>query len=81
MELLFAIFFYPILVIILSIIGYNLTKSLFIMPTLTFLVFSVLTLTILNSTFFFWVVIFTIISFITSLITKHIKNKKKTAIY
>jgi hypothetical protein len=81
MEVLFAMFFCPILVVILSIIGYILTKNLFIVPGLTFVVFSILTLTILNSTFFFWVIILTIISFVTSLITKSMITKKKDTTY
>lgn len=70
MEFIFALFICPIIVIVASIIGYLLLKKWFVMPLLTFIVFTVLTFTYFNETFFIWVVVYTIISAVVTLIMK-----------
>jgi hypothetical protein len=64
----------PAIVLIASIIGYFLVKKWFIMPLLTFAVFTILTFTVFNESFFIWVVVYTILSVIVSLIMKFIKK-------
>lgn len=65
----------PAIVLIASIIGYFLVgKRWFVIPLLTFVVFTILTFTVFNETFFFWVVVYTALSVIVSLIIKFIKK-------
>ena len=74
MEFLFALFICPIIVFTASIIGYQITKKWFIVPAITFILFTVLTFTVFNKTFFFWVLVYTILSIIVSLIMKFINK-------
>ncbi|MEW4307760.1 YbeF family protein [Rossellomorea marisflavi] len=62
----------PIIVLVASIIGYLVVKKWFILPLLTFIVFTILTFTVFNESFFFWVVVYTILSLIISFIMKAI---------
>lgn len=62
----------PIIVLVASIIGYLVVKKWFILPLLTFIVFTILTFTVFNESFFFWVVFYTILSLIISFIMKAI---------
>ncbi len=74
MEFLFVLIICPLVVVLVSITGSFLFKQWFIVPILTFIVFTILTYTVFNETFFFWAVIFTILSIIVSLL---IYRKKK----
>lgn len=69
-----VIFTFSVIVIITSIIGSFLIKKWFVMPLLTFVIFAILTVTVFNESFFIWVVFYTILSIIISLITKVIKR-------
>ncbi len=68
----FAVVFllFPILVVITSVIGYLLLKKWFVVLLLTFVIFTVLTFTVFDTTFFIWVIIFTLLSAILSLLMK-----------
>lgn len=72
MEFLLVLFICPIIVIVSSIIGIFLFKKWFVIPLLTFIVFTILTFTIFNESFFIWVVVYTILSIIVSLMMKFI---------
>ncbi|MGA4515636.1 DUF2651 family protein [Solibacillus silvestris] len=74
MEFLLVLFICPIIVFTASIIGYLITKKWFVVPTIIFILFTVLTFTVFNKTFFFWVLVYTILSFIVSLVMKFIKK-------
>ena len=74
MEFILVLLICPIAVLIASIIGYSLVKKWFVMPIVTFVVFTILTFTLFNETFFFWVIIYTILSIIVSLIMKFTKK-------
>lgn len=74
MEFLLVLFICPIIVLTASIIGYPITKKWFVVPTVTFILFTILTFTVFNKTFFFWVIVYTILSIIVSLIMKFIKK-------
>lgn len=67
MEYMFAMLLCPFLVIILSKISLQLFRKWFIAPIITFVIFTVLTYTNFGSSFFFWVVIYTVISLVTSI--------------
>ena len=75
MEFLLVLLICPIAVIIASIVGYSLMKKWFVTPIVTFIVFSILTFTLFNETFFFWVVIYTILSMIVSLTMEFTKRR------
>ncbi|MDI7741299.1 DUF2651 family protein [Lysinibacillus fusiformis] len=66
MEFLLIFFICPIIVVVATIIGFFLVRRWFVMPLLTFAVCTILTFTIFNETFFFWVVVYTILSVIVS---------------
>ena len=68
MNVLVVMFILPLLIIIASILGYVWLKQWTIVPLLTFILFTTLTFTLFNDSFFVWVIIYTVISLITSLI-------------
>ena len=68
MNVLVVMFILPLLIIIVSILGYVWLKQWTIVPLLTFILFTILTFTLFNDSFFVWAIIYTIISLITSLI-------------
>ncbi|MEW4327751.1 DUF2651 family protein [Rossellomorea marisflavi] len=72
MEFILVFVLCPIIVLVASIIGYLVVKKWFILPLLTFIVFTILTFTVFNESFFFWVVFYTILSLIISFIMKAI---------
>lgn len=72
MEFLLVLLVFPVIVIVASIIGMFLFKKWFVLPLLTLVIFSILTFTVFNESFFIWVVVYTIISIIISLIMKFI---------
>ncbi|MFE8696118.1 DUF2651 family protein [Cytobacillus sp. FJAT-53684] len=75
MEFLLVLFICPIIVLVASIIGFYLVgRRWFVMPLLTFVVFTILTFTVFNESFFIWVVVYTILSVIVSLLMKFIKK-------
>ena len=68
MNVLVVMFILPLLIIIASILGYVWLKQWTIVPLLTFILFTTLTFTLFNDSFFVWAIIYTVISLITSLI-------------
>ena len=68
MEFLLVFVICPLLVVTASVIGIILLKKWFVVPVITFIVFTVLTFTMFNETFFFWAVAFTVLSAIISFI-------------
>lgn len=68
MEFLIVFFIFPIIVVFTSIIGFILFQKWYVIPIVTFFVFIVLTFTVFNESFFIWVVVYTIISVLISLI-------------
>ncbi|MBM7661090.1 putative membrane protein [Bacillus mesophilus] len=74
MAFLMVIFIFPFIVLLASIIGFLLVKSWFVIPVLTFIIFTILTFTAFNESFFGWAVAYTIFSVIVSLIMKLIKQ-------
>ncbi|MGM9949066.1 MAG: DUF2651 family protein [Lysinibacillus sp.] len=62
MEFLFVLVICPLIVVIASVIGTFLFKKWFIAPIAIFAVFTILTFTIFYETFFFWTVVFTVLS-------------------
>ena len=79
MEFIFVLLICPIAVMVASMIGYFLVKKWFVTPIVTFSVFTVLTFTLFNETFFFWVVIYTILSMIVNLMMKFTKRRSVRA--
>lgn len=74
MEFVLVFIICPITVVIASTGGYSLAKRWFVMPIITFIVFTILTFAVFNESFFFWVIIYTVLSIIVSL---SVKFKKK----
>ena len=74
MEFILVFFICPITVLTVSMIGYQIIKKWFVIPIVTFIVFTILTFAVFNETFFFWVVVYTILSIVISLIMKYIKK-------
>ncbi|MFC0330984.1 DUF2651 family protein [Paenibacillus sepulcri] len=61
---------FPIIFILLGFVGYIVLKNIFIAPTLTFAVSVVLTFTVYNTTFLIWLIIYTLLSFASSMIAR-----------
>ncbi|MBP2239752.1 putative membrane protein YccC [Cytobacillus eiseniae] len=74
MEFIWVLVVCPIIVAVTSIIGYILVRRWFVMPLITFIVFTIFTFTIFNETFIIWVVVYTILSVIISLMMKFVKD-------
>ncbi|MBD8035986.1 DUF2651 family protein [Solibacillus sp. A46] len=78
MEFLLVFLILPIIIYTVSSISYLLFKKWFIAPLIVFSVLTILTFTTFGETFFFWVIIFTIFSIITSIMNT-IKRKSTCA--
>ncbi|MCM3442918.1 DUF2651 family protein [Metabacillus halosaccharovorans] len=74
MEFFLVLLICPFIVLVASIIGFILVRRWFVMPLLTLVVFTILTFSVFNESFFILVVVYTIISFIVSLIMRFIKK-------
>ena len=68
MEFLFVLLICPIVVLTGTSL---LVKKWFVMPIVTFIVFTILTVTIFNETFFIWAIIYSLLSLIVSLTMKY----------
>lgn len=74
MEFLFVLVICPLIVVLLSIFGTFLFNKWFVPPIITFIVLTILAFTLFNETFFFWVIIFTNLSIITSLLGRGMRK-------
>lgn len=77
MEFLFVLLICPIVVLLATRIIYHLVKKWFVMPTVTFIVFTILTVTVFNATFFIWAVMYSLLSLTVSLTMKYKKRDVK----
>lgn len=68
MEFLFALIICPIVVLLATRL---LVKKWFVMPIVTFIVFTILTVTVFNATFFIWAVMYSLLSLTVSLTMKY----------
>ncbi|HDR7605038.1 hypothetical protein S3E15_04581 [Bacillus mycoides] len=68
-EFIFIFCIYPLLIFIFSIAGTYKLGVFYVMPMVIFLIFLMLNVTLYDPSFFFWVGMYTIFSFITSYIT------------
>lgn len=74
MHVLVTLFILPLLIIIASILGYVWFKQWAIVPLLTFILFTILTFSLFNDSFFVWTIIYTTLSLIISLIICQIRK-------
>ncbi|APH03897.1 hypothetical protein A9C19_03480 [Bacillus weihaiensis] len=77
MEFLVIMIFFPIGVILLTLLGFYLTKKSYVTPSLIFVLFAFIMLLFFNESFFIWVVIYTILSIVTTLLVLFIKKLLK----
>ncbi|PDZ42482.1 YbeF family protein [Bacillus wiedmannii] len=68
-ESIFIFCIYPLLICIFSIAVTYKVGTFYVMPIVTFLIFLMLSVTLYDPSFFFWVGMYTIFSFIISYIT------------
>ncbi|WP_243523931.1 YbeF family protein [Bacillus pseudomycoides] len=68
-ELMFVLFICPALIFIVSVIGTRRTKTYYVMPIVTFAIFLIIGVTLFPPSFFFWVGMYSIFSFIVSYMT------------
>lgn len=64
------IFIFPIVSIILGIIGCYIFKNIYMTPLIVALISIILTFTIFNASFWFWAVIYTFLAFVAGFIIK-----------
>ncbi|MGX6443894.1 DUF2651 family protein [Neobacillus sp. K501] len=69
-EFVLVLFLCPLLVLIASVIGYIIFRKWYFIPLVTLITFTILMFTYFNESFFIWVIIYTVISCIVSLIMK-----------
>gem|GEM_PF-3218053 len=78
MELNILLFLFAGIVLISSIIGFVLTKKIYVTPAIIFVLFSFLMLFFFNETFFVWVLIYTCFSiFITLIMFLYKKSRNR----
>jgi hypothetical protein len=80
MEFLLIFIVFPIIVLIASIFGYIVTKKIYVTPAILFVLFSFLMLLLYNESFFIWVVLYTLLSVIVTMImflVERVKEKSK----
>ena len=75
MEFLFIMVIYPVIVVIMSIGGYLLTKKSYVTPSIIFVLFSFLLLIFYNESFFIWVIAYSALSIIISVIMSFFMKK------
>ncbi|MBJ8026685.1 YbeF family protein [Bacillus cereus group sp. N21] len=68
-ELIFFLFICPLLIFIVSVLGTRRTRTYYVMPIVTFAIFLILGVILFPLSFFFWVGMYSIFSFIVSYIT------------
>ncbi|MGI0533467.1 YbeF family protein [Bacillus pfraonensis] len=68
-EFIFVLFICPLLIFIVSVIGTRKTRTYYVMPIVTFAIFLILGVTLFPPSFFFWVGMYSIFSFIVSYMT------------
>ncbi|MDM5194408.1 YbeF family protein [Bacillus hominis] len=68
-EIIFVFCIYPLFICIFSIAGTYKVGTFYVMPIVTFIIFLMLNVTLYNPSFFFWVGMYTIFSFLVSYIT------------
>ncbi|ADK06445.1 TPA: YbeF family protein [Bacillus anthracis] len=68
-ELIFVLLICPLFIFIVSVIGTRKTKTYYIMPIVTFASFLIIGVIAFTPTFFFWVGMYSIFSFIVSYMT------------
>ncbi|MBO1624895.1 DUF2651 domain-containing protein [Bacillus cereus] len=68
-ELVFVLFIWPLLIFIVSVIGTRRTKTYYVMPIVTFAIFLIIGVTLFPPSFFFWIGMYCIFSFIVSYMT------------
>ncbi|PFA15994.1 hypothetical protein CN373_22630 [Bacillus cereus] len=68
-EFIFVLCMYPVLIAIISVVGTYKVSTFYVMPIVTFLIFLMLEVALYDPSFFFWVGMYTIFSFIVSYIT------------
>ncbi|MBD1382853.1 DUF2651 family protein [Bacillus sp. IB182487] len=73
-EFTFVLFGCPIIVIISSIIGFLVTKKWYIVPGITLILFTILSFTTFNESFFFWVIVYTLIAVLVCFIMLFVKK-------
>lgn len=76
MEFLLILIIFPAIVFIMSIVGYLLTKKSYVTPAIVFVLFSFLMLLLFNESFFIWVIAYTLISVIVTLVMSLFKKRK-----
>ncbi|MGM0875552.1 MAG: DUF2651 family protein [Bacillota bacterium] len=76
MEFLLILIIFPAIVFIMSIVGYLLTQKSYVTPAIVFVLFSFLMLLLFNESFFIWVIGYTLISVIVTLMMLLFKKRK-----
>ncbi|MBP1970538.1 positive regulator of sigma E activity [Virgibacillus natechei] len=70
------IFIFPIGSIILGAIGYFIFKNIYMTPLIVAFISIILTFTTFNSSFWFWVFIYTFLAFVSGFIAKVLFSKR-----
>ncbi|MFD2614161.1 DUF2651 family protein [Paenibacillus gansuensis] len=68
---------YPVIILLLSIVGYLLLKNAYIVPLLVFIFSVVLMFQAYNTTFLIWVFVYTVLSLVISFVSKRLYSLYK----
>ncbi|TFJ90678.1 DUF2651 family protein [Lentibacillus salicampi] len=72
------IFVFPAVSLIMGALGYYIFKNIYITPIIIAIIGVIAIFTVFNSTFWFWAVLYTLLSFLSGLIGKLLSSKKPT---
>ncbi|RCW73090.1 uncharacterized protein DUF2651 [Saliterribacillus persicus] len=74
--IIFIIFVFPMISILIGILGYYIFKNIYIAPILVAIVSVIATFTVFNTSFWFWATLYTLLSLMSALIVKLFTAKR-----
>ncbi|WP_176446278.1 DUF2651 family protein [Lentibacillus sp. CBA3610] len=73
----FIIFVFPIVSLILGVLGYYIFKNIYLTPIIIAIIAVIATFTVYNTSFWFWAVLYTLLSFLSGFLVKSLSSKKQ----
>ncbi|WP_431522106.1 DUF2651 family protein [Guptibacillus hwajinpoensis] len=74
-----VLFLLPAVALLLGGLGYFIFKNLYVAPLIVIITASISVYTVFNSSFWIWVVIYTLVSFLAGLFVKLLSSKRQTS--
>lgn len=72
----YIVFVFPLISLVMGILGFYIFKNLYITPLIIFVLGVIASFTVYNTSFWFWAILYTFISFLSGLIIKVFSSKR-----